>query len=201
MDYRGAVGRGRGPSARRPLHPAPHRNGPLSGPKPSISSTGAKEHQPTPNPEPLSPALYRGQINVIFIGNVGPRPTSASPGHAACLAGYPVLFTTAVELINSLSAAQAHGNLKRELRKYLQPRLLLVDELGYLPIDKARRRLVIPGDQRPPERGALVLTSPTAPQALAGNLPQRRHPHLRSPRPRVLHHAENRPHRGQKLPA
>ncbi|MBX3670849.1 MAG: ATP-binding protein [Rhodocyclaceae bacterium] len=62
------------------------------------------------------------------------RPTSASPSAAACLAGYPVLF--AVELINSLSAPPRPGNLKRELRKYLQPRLLLVDRLGYLPIDK-----------------------------------------------------------------
>jgi DNA replication protein DnaC len=44
--------------------------------------------------------------------------------------------STAVDIINSLSAAQAHGGLKRELRKYLQPRVLLIDELGYLPIDK-----------------------------------------------------------------
>ena len=37
---------------------------------------------------------------------------------------YSTLFTTAVDIINTLSAAQAHGNLKRELHKYLQPRLL-----------------------------------------------------------------------------
>ena len=74
--------------------------------------------------------------NVIFIANVGLGKShlSIALAHTACLRGYPVLFTTAVDIINTLSAAQAQGNLKRELRKYLQPKLLVVDELGYLPI-------------------------------------------------------------------
>ena len=78
------------------------------------------------------------RANVIFISNVGLGKShfSIALGHTACLRGYSVLFTTAVDIINSLSAAQAHGNLKRELHKYLQPRLLIVDEIGYLPIDK-----------------------------------------------------------------
>jgi DNA replication protein DnaC len=99
--------------------------------------------------------------NVIFIANVGLGKThfSIALGHAACLAGYPVLFTTAVELINALSAAQAHGNLKRELRKYLQPRLLLVDELGYLPIDKHGADLLFQVISGRYERGALVITT------------------------------------------
>jgi DNA replication protein DnaC len=47
-----------------------------------------------------------------------------------------VLFTTAIDIVNTLAAAQAAGRLKRELTRYLKPALLVVDELGYLPIDK-----------------------------------------------------------------
>jgi DNA replication protein DnaC len=101
------------------------------------------------------------RANVIFIANVGLGKThlSIALGHAACLRGYPVLFTTAVDIINSLSAAQAHGNLKRELRKYLQPRLLLIDELGYLPIDKHGADLLFQVISERYERGAMLLTT------------------------------------------
>jgi DNA replication protein DnaC len=47
-----------------------------------------------------------------------------------------VLFATAIDIINSLNAAYAHDGLKRELRRYVKPRVLIVDELGYLPVDK-----------------------------------------------------------------
>ena len=101
------------------------------------------------------------KANVIFIANVGLGKShfSIALGHAACLRGYPVLFTTAVDIINSLSAAQAHGNLKRELRKYLQPRLLVVDELGYLPIDKHGADLLFQVISERYERGAIILTT------------------------------------------
>lgn len=101
------------------------------------------------------------QANVIFIANVGLGKShlSIALGHTACLRGYSVLFTTAVDIINSLSAAQAHGNLKRELRKYLQPRLLIVDELGYLPIDKHGADLLFQVISQRYERGALIVTT------------------------------------------
>lgn len=99
--------------------------------------------------------------NVIFMANVGLGKShlSITLAHTACLHGYPVLFTTAVEIINSLSAAQAQGGLKRELRKYLQPRLLVVDELGYLPIDKHGADLLFQVISERYERGALIITT------------------------------------------
>lgn len=99
--------------------------------------------------------------NVIFISNVGLGKShlSIAIGHSACLRGYSVLFTTAVDIINSLSAAQAHGGLKRELRKYLQPRLLLIDELGYLPIDKHGADLLFQVISQRYEHGPIVITS------------------------------------------
>ncbi len=99
--------------------------------------------------------------NVIFISTVGLGKShfSIALGHTACLRGYSVLFTTAVDIINSLSAAQARGGLKRELRKYLQPRLLLIDELGYLPIDKHGADLLFQVISQRYERGPIVITS------------------------------------------
>ncbi len=101
------------------------------------------------------------KANAIFISNVGLGKShfSIALGHTACLRGYSVLFTTAVDIINSLSAAQAHGSLKRELHKYLQPRLLIVDEIGYLPIDKHGADLLFQVISGRYERGATILTT------------------------------------------
>ena len=101
------------------------------------------------------------KANVIFIANVGLGKShfGIALGHTACLRGYPVLFTTAVDIINTLSAAQTHGNLKRELHKYLKPRLLIVDEIGYLPIDKHGADLLFQVISERYERGAMILTT------------------------------------------
>lgn len=76
--------------------------------------------------------------NVVFIGGVGLGKThlSIALGLTACHHGHSVLFVSAVDAINTLAAAKATGRLKLELQKYVRPRVLLIDELGYLPIDK-----------------------------------------------------------------
>jgi DNA replication protein DnaC len=76
--------------------------------------------------------------NVIFISNVGLGKShfATALAHNACLHGHSALFTTAVNIINSIAAAQASGSIKREMSKYLKPSILVIDELGYLPIDK-----------------------------------------------------------------
>jgi DNA replication protein DnaC len=76
--------------------------------------------------------------NVVMIGNVGLGKThlSIALGHAACTSGHSVLFTTAIDIINTLASAQSAGQLKREIRRYVKPGVLIVDELGYLPVDK-----------------------------------------------------------------
>ncbi len=99
--------------------------------------------------------------NVIFLGGVGLGKThlSIALGHAACLRGHSVLFTTAVEAINTLCAAQAAGRLKAELAKYLRPRCLVLDELGYLPIDKTGADMLFQIISQRYERGSIVLTT------------------------------------------
>src|ERR1700737_1298352 len=78
-------------------------------------------------------AFIATQTNIVLIGNVGLRKThlSIALGHTACLNGHAVLFTTPVDIINTLAAAQSAGRLKREFHRYLKPAGLIVDELGY----------------------------------------------------------------------
>jgi DNA replication protein DnaC len=99
--------------------------------------------------------------NVIFLGGVGLGKTHCciALGHAACLRGHSVLFTTAVDIINTLAAAQATGSLKREIKRYLKPSLLICDELGYLPIDKQGADALFQIVSQRYERGATLVTS------------------------------------------
>jgi DNA replication protein DnaC len=101
------------------------------------------------------------KANVIFLGTVGLGKThlAAALGYTACLAGKSVLFTTAVDAINTLAAAQAANRLKVELKKYLAPSLLILDELGYLPIDKHGADLLFQVISQRYERGSTVITS------------------------------------------
>ena len=99
--------------------------------------------------------------NVIFLGGVGLGKThlTSALGYAACLKGHTVLFATAVDVINTLAAAQAAGRMKQELKKYTRPALLILDELGFLPIDKAGADLLFQVISLRYEQGALVITS------------------------------------------
>jgi DNA replication protein DnaC len=99
--------------------------------------------------------------NVIFLGGVGLGKShlSIALGHAACLKGYSVLFATAIDIINPLSAAHAAGRLKPALHKYLKPRVLVIDELGYLPIDKLGADFLFQIISQRYEHGAIIITS------------------------------------------
>lgn len=99
--------------------------------------------------------------NVVFMGGVGLGKShlSAALGYAACLAGHSVLFTTAVDIINTLTAAQAAHRLKVELKRLLSPRILCIDEVGYLPIDKVGADLLFQVISQRYERGSIVLTT------------------------------------------
>jgi DNA replication protein DnaC len=106
-------------------------------------------------------AFMATQTNVVFISTVGLGKThiSLALGHAACIGGHSVLFTTAIDIINTLAAAQSAGRLKRELRRYLKPDLLIVDELGYLPIDKHGADLLFQIISQRYERAPMVITT------------------------------------------
>jgi len=99
--------------------------------------------------------------NVVFLGNVGTGKShlATALGYAACLAGHSVLFAGAIEVINDLQAAQKNGGLKRALKKYLRPAIVILDEVGYLPIDQKGADLLFQVISQRYERGSLLLTT------------------------------------------
>ncbi|MDP7085897.1 MAG: IS21-like element helper ATPase IstB [Dehalococcoidia bacterium] len=101
------------------------------------------------------------KANSILIGGVGLGKShlAIALGYAACEAGFRVRFTTAIDVINTLSAAHNAGRFDAELRNYTRPDLLVMDELGYLPIDKHGANLLFQIISQRYERGAIVLTT------------------------------------------
>jgi DNA replication protein DnaC len=105
--------------------------------------------------------FIQAHINVVFLGGVGIGKShlAIALGHTACLSGYSVRFTTAIDIINTLTAAQTTSTLKRELHRYVKPNVLLIDELGYLPITKQGADLLFQVISQRYERGATVITT------------------------------------------
>ena len=105
--------------------------------------------------------FVENMANVIFLGGVGLGKThlSIALAYQACLKGHSVLFTTAVDIVNTLAAAHAIGRLKLEMKKYLKPTLLCIDELGYLPLDKTGADLLFQIISHRYERGSILLTT------------------------------------------
>ena len=101
------------------------------------------------------------RTNAVFCGGVGLGKThlATALGYAACQAGHTVLFTTAVDAINALVTAQALHRLPAELKRYVSPALLILDEVGYLPLDKAGADLLFQIVSQRYERGALIVTT------------------------------------------
>jgi len=99
--------------------------------------------------------------NVIILGppGVGKTHMAVSLGLKAIEAGYQVLFTTAAHLIGSLAKAMAEGKLDDKLKFYPTPRLLIIDEIGYLPIDRQGANVFCQLISRRYERGPMILTS------------------------------------------
>ena len=99
--------------------------------------------------------------NVVLIGSVGVGKThiATALGYQACLKNNTVLFTSTIDAVNNLIAAQHAGQLKQELKKYLKPSLLIIDELGYLPIDKNGADLLFQIISERYERGSIIITT------------------------------------------
>jgi len=101
------------------------------------------------------------KANVIVVGGVGLGKShlAIALGYAAAVAGFRVRFTTAIDVVNNLSAAHNAGRFVQELKKYTRPDLLVMDELGYLPIDKRGADLLFQIISQRYERGAIILTT------------------------------------------
>jgi DNA replication protein DnaC len=97
----------------------------------------------------------------VFIGPTGTGKTHllTALGYTACERGISVRFTRVVDMINVLTTAQINGTLEKALKAYVNPSLLLLDELGYLPIDKRGADLMFQVVAARYESGSIVLTT------------------------------------------
>jgi DNA replication protein DnaC len=99
--------------------------------------------------------------NVVILGppGVGKTHLAVGLGLKAIAGGYRVLFTTAAAMIATLTRALSEGRLEDKLKVYTVPRLLIIDEIGYLPIDRQGANLFFQLISRRYERGPMILTS------------------------------------------
>src|ERR1700681_4904767 len=97
----------------------------------------------------------------VLIGPTGTGKThlSTALGYTACDRGYSVGYTRVVEMLNYLTTAQINGRLAKALKFYTRPQVLLLDELGYLPIDKRGADLLFQVVAARYESGSIVLTT------------------------------------------
>ena len=79
-----------------------------------------------------------------------------------------MLFTTAVDAINALVTAQSLHRLQAELKRYMTPAVLVLDEVGYLPLDKSGADLLFQIVSQRYERGSLIVTTNKAYKHWAG---------------------------------
>ena len=106
-------------------------------------------------------AFVEGKANAALLGppGVGKTHLAVALAVAACRAGYSVYFTTLDNMVRQLKAADAIGRLASKLRTYLRPHVLVLDEVGYLPLARDEANLVFQMISKRYEKGAIVLTS------------------------------------------
>ena len=105
--------------------------------------------------------------NALLLGRpgVGKTHLAVGMGMKACTLGHQTVFATAAGLIGSLVRAYQENRLEEKIKLLVQPKLLIIDEIGYLPIGRLGANLFFQLVSRRYEKGSILLTSN---QSLAG---------------------------------
>jgi len=99
--------------------------------------------------------------NVVLVGGngLGKSTIAKNIAHQALTSGHTVLFTTAGQLLGSLAALDSDSALRRRLRQYEVPRLLVIDEVGYLSYSNRHADLLFELISRRYEKKSTVVTT------------------------------------------
>lgn len=110
----------------------------------------------------MNPDFIRKQMDAIFIGNPGTGKSFLAKciAYEACNNNIKVLFTTAIDMINHLIAAEADRSLLKKLHYYQSPELLICDEIGYLSLGEQGSHLFFQViSQRHQKKSTLLTTN------------------------------------------
>jgi len=100
--------------------------------------------------------------NIILLGSngVGKSTIAQNLAHTAVMQGHTVLFTSAANMLNDLAAQDGDNALRRRLKHYARPALLLIDEVGYLSYSNRHADLLFEIiNQRYEQRSTLITTN------------------------------------------
>ena len=112
--------------------------------------------------ELMTLAFLEEAANAILVGpnGVGKSTLARNIAHQAVLAGHTVLCTSAAQMLNELAAQESDNALRRRLALYARPRLLLIDEIGYLSYSNRHADLLFEiVSRRYQEKSTLVTTN------------------------------------------